>query len=77
MTDIRRITVTITTYQDFEVDVNDWRSEFAEEFKALEDTTDTSREDLIEEIAHDLAIEGALGPVKYEDKEIEVDICKL
>ena len=79
MTDIRKISVVQTLTQDFEVDVDNWFIEFAEdwnEFSLAMNIDDSLKEDWIKEIAYDLAIEGALGPVRYEDDTVEVDIWK-
>jgi len=80
MTDIRRISVTTEITQDFEIDVEDWFLEFQSDWLSYKqdidhgETVDELREEWIKEIAYDLAAEGSLGDVRFEDDNLEVEI---
>lgn len=81
MTDIRKISVETRITQDFEVDVDDWFLEFQREWLEYDNTdgqsVDELREEFIKETAHELALEGSIGNVQYEDYDVDVTIWRM
>ena len=80
MTDIRIVSARTEITQIFEVDVEDWFSEFQHEWLEYDNTdrqtVDELREKFIKETAHELALDGSLGNVQYEDHDMDVDIWR-
>ena len=80
MTDIRQISVETRTIQDFEVDVDDWFIEFEEEwldFLGSDQPSVKAREEFIKESAYELAAFGGMGPVRFEDHDVDIFITKV